>query len=60
MAVCGNFGFVLNDRRVALFLGYEWFIFPLPKIKEKKLSLIPVLGVWVSVKFELNIDRSLI
>ena len=28
------FGFVLNDHRVVLFLGYEWFIFSLPKIKK--------------------------
>ena len=54
VAVGGYFGFVLNDHRVALFLGYEWFIFSLPKI-EKVEKDISVSGR----ENKLNIDTDL-
>ncbi len=55
MAVGGYFVFVLNDHRVALFLGYKWLIFSLPKIRK-----IIVLGWFSGRENELNIDTVLI
>ena len=55
VAIRGYFGFVLNDHRVALFLGYKWLIFSLPKIR--KMS---VLRFFSGRENELNIATVLI
>lgn len=55
VAVGGSFGFVLDDHRVALFLGYKWLIFSLPKIR--KMS---AFGFFSGRENELNIDTVLI